>query len=311
MKSKDSGGNGAPPIPPPGKRRRRVLKERDEDSPSPSLWGVIVNNDDICFQHILPRLNRTDVKFLYEVNAETRAMIKRSSSRKGDLRKKFKVEEMSSISTLEIAWEDRTLWPSDWDERDFAWEVAKTNKLELLKWIREEKKCKLDADTIRVPIFNDNMEMVKYCVANGCPLDEESCEEAARNGNLEMLKYLHEEAKAPWDWKTADRAAYDGHLHILKYLSERKYKFGARSCAAAGEGGQLECLKYLHEVAKARWTSSSIIKTVSARMFLERFEKRRECLRYLLDNDCPLGNCSRERLLSIVANGRSAALTRP
>ena len=33
-----------------------------------SLWDVIVKCDDICFTHILPRLNRTDLKFLYEVN---------------------------------------------------------------------------------------------------------------------------------------------------------------------------------------------------------------------------------------------------
>ena len=62
--------------------------------------------DDICFKHILPRLNRTDVKFLYEVNTETRKLIKRSS-RAGDLRKEFKVDEMSSVSTLEVAWENR------------------------------------------------------------------------------------------------------------------------------------------------------------------------------------------------------------
>ena len=34
-------------------------------SPS-SLWEVIVKCDDICFTHVLPRLNRTDLKFLYE-----------------------------------------------------------------------------------------------------------------------------------------------------------------------------------------------------------------------------------------------------
>ena len=75
------------------------------------LWDVIVNNDDICFKHILPRLNRTDLKFLYEVNTETRKLIKRSS-RAGDLKKKLKVREMSSISTLEVAWENKSLWPS-------------------------------------------------------------------------------------------------------------------------------------------------------------------------------------------------------
>ena len=103
------------------------------------VWDVIVKWDDICFQHIIPRLNSNDVKFLYEVNTETRKLIKRSS-RKKDLEMKFDIEEMSSISTLEVAWENRSLWPRDWeDETYFCWKVAQTNKLELLKWAREEK----------------------------------------------------------------------------------------------------------------------------------------------------------------------------
>ena len=73
-----------------GQKRRRG--ERD-------VWDLIVNNDDVSFQHILPGLNATDVKFLYGVNTETRKMIKRSS-RAEDLKKTFKVSEMSSISTL-------------------------------------------------------------------------------------------------------------------------------------------------------------------------------------------------------------------
>ena len=108
-------------------------------------WGerffgdLIVNNDDICFKHILPRLNSTDLKFLYGVNSETRKLIKRSS-RKGDLKERFKSEEMSSISTLEFVWENKSLWPSDWDdEKWFCMKVATTNKLELLTWARERK----------------------------------------------------------------------------------------------------------------------------------------------------------------------------
>jgi hypothetical protein len=52
--------------------QKRRIRERD-------LWDVIVNNDDITFNHILPRLNSNDVKFLYDVNSETRKLIKRSS----------------------------------------------------------------------------------------------------------------------------------------------------------------------------------------------------------------------------------------
>ena len=76
------------------------------------LWDLLVNdNDDVCFKHVLPRLNSNDVKFLYGVNTETRKLIERSS-RASDLKKRFKIEEMSSISTLEVAWENKSLWPS-------------------------------------------------------------------------------------------------------------------------------------------------------------------------------------------------------
>mgnify|MGYP001443189341 CR=1 FL=1 len=103
-----------------------------------ALWDVIVKCDDICFTHILPRLNRTDLKFLYEVNKETRKLVKRSS-RTGDLKERFKVREMSSISTLEVAWENKSLWSGDLcDERSsFCNKVARTNKLELLEWVRD------------------------------------------------------------------------------------------------------------------------------------------------------------------------------
>ena len=82
-------------------RKKRRIGERDS-----LLWGLIVNNDDISFIHILPRLKATDIKFLYGVNSETRKLIKRSS-RKGELKERFKVREMSSISTLKVAWENR------------------------------------------------------------------------------------------------------------------------------------------------------------------------------------------------------------
>ena len=64
---------------------------------------------DILEKHVMCKLNGTDLKFFYEVNTETRKLIKRSS-RAGELRKKFQIEEMSSISTLEVAWEHKSFW---------------------------------------------------------------------------------------------------------------------------------------------------------------------------------------------------------
>jgi hypothetical protein len=193
---------------------KRRMGERD-------LWDVIVNNDDICFIHILPRLNETDVKFLFEVNTETRALIKRSA-RKDDLKKKFQVIQMSSVSTLEIAWENRSSWPSLWSEKTFCSEVARTNELELLKWAREEKKCKWGEWTINAAAGNGNIEMVKYCVANECPVNVRACANAAKGGHLECLKYLREEVKAPWDHFTLCRASIFEQLECLRYAIEKK-----------------------------------------------------------------------------------------
>ena len=260
--------------------RKRKIAQRD------SLWDLIVNNDDICFTHILPRLDLNDVKFLYEVNTETRKLVKRSS-RGYDVRKKpFLIDEMSSKSTLEVAWEHYPWgkllkYGRRMDEPYFCQKVAQTNKLELLKWAREEKKCEWDKRTICVAALQGILEMVKYCVANECPIDVYACTCAAENGRLACLKYLREEVKAPWDEKTATWAALNGHLHILEYLVERKYdKYDEFACWFAAKYGHLDCLKYLHETAKWPWNFGAVRDAQK--------NKHLECVQYLLDNNCPL-----------------------
>ena len=185
------------------------------------------------------------------------------------------------MSTLEFVWETKSLWPSWWTETYFCKRVAETNKLELPKWAREEKKCKWDKQTINVAVRQGNLEMVKYCVANECPIDGYACARAAESGHLECLKYLREEGKAPWCFWTCDWAAANGHLHILEYLVERKYdQYSELACNWAAKYGHLNCLKYLHETAKAPWNYWAV------RYAHE--NNQLECLQYLLDNNCPL-----------------------
>ena len=202
----------------------RVL---DESSPSPksSLWEVIVKWDDVSFKHVLPRMHSNDLKFLHGVNSETRKLIKRSS-RAGDLEKRFKLKQMSSISTLEVAWENKSLWAWRWDERSFCSQVAETNKLELLKWAREEKKCEWNAGTINTAARQGNLEMVKYCVANRVSYRLRMRVQMLPKTVISSASNTYtKKSKAPWNSNlaTASWAAKSGHLHILEYLVERKY----------------------------------------------------------------------------------------
>ena len=117
--------------------RKRKVGQRD------SLWDLVVKNDDICFKHILPRLNGNDIKFLYEVNTETRKLIKRSS-RAGDLKETFKVEEMSSISTLEFAWEHNRCGRVNGKMKQIsACKLLERINSSCSSGIREEKKCRV------------------------------------------------------------------------------------------------------------------------------------------------------------------------
>ena len=108
--------------------------EECESTPPLPLWRLFREAllsggacRDIVEKHVMCKLNGTDLKFLYEVNSETRKLVKRST-RKGELKKSFKIEEMSSISTLEFAWENKSLWPRYWGETYFCFQVAQTNK---------------------------------------------------------------------------------------------------------------------------------------------------------------------------------------
>ena len=51
----------------------RVNSERDGNE----LWQIVTDYPDIFGTHVVPKLNGNDVKFFYDVNAESRAAIKR------------------------------------------------------------------------------------------------------------------------------------------------------------------------------------------------------------------------------------------
>jgi hypothetical protein len=176
---------------------------------------------------------------------------------------RWSIQEFTSISTLEWAWNNFE-WGGKLDDgtvKDQAWfcsRVARTNKLELLKWVREVKKCEWDECTISMAALIGNLEMLKYCFANICPYDETTaCRVAAGEGHLDCLRFLFAKVKPSRETEkdaAETAAAQQGQLDILKYfVEERKISDDAKTgCVLYSvRKGHLDCVKYLIEEAKA------------------------------------------------------------
>ena len=152
------------------KRKRGGKTVRRDDKMEGSgtltmLWtGLVTHHKDVFVSHVIPKLNGTDRCFFGMVNRETEDMIEYARVNVSELVPG--VHECSSISTLELSWNNMPWGKKDTEGNviDQAWfceEVAGTNKLEVLKWAREVKQCKWDEWTILEAAALGNLEMLK------------------------------------------------------------------------------------------------------------------------------------------------------
>jgi len=281
-----------------GARKRKKKKEREAAAKDAerlklgptTLWtGLVVHQRDVFVSHVISKLNGTDRFFFSCVNTESLDVLKYAGIDVSKLC--VNVHECSSISTLEWAW-NRSRWGEEDDEGNvidqpwFCNGAAGTNKLELLKWLREVKHCEWDEKTITVAALIGNLEMLKYCFSNECPCDEEeSCKQAACKGHLDCLRFLFDKVKPSREMEkdAAIQAVGYVRINILKYLvEERKIpEIVKASCVTnAAAYGRLESLKYLVEEAKVPLNDWQYVACA-------RYEEHPECENYLLEKGCP------------------------
>ena len=278
------------------KEKEKAIAEAEADlerlklGPTKLWTGLVLHHRDIFASHVLPKLNKTDRWFFASANTESWDVLEYAGIDVPKLR--WSICDYTSISTLEMAW-NNIKWGKKCDDGnvlDQAWfcsQVAGTNKLELLKWVREEKKCEWDERTINAAAFVGNLEMLKYCFGNGCPYDEQKlCCQAAGKGHLDCLRFLFAKVKPSrkTEKATVQEAAEHGRLDILKYfVEERKISDGVKAEGMLGSavGGQLDCLKYLVEEAKAPHKHPLFITSA-------RYHEHTDCVHYLREKGCPV-----------------------
>jgi len=224
------------------RKQKRELQEREEREQKElvadierlklgptDLWKLITDYPDIFETHVLLSgyLNETDMKMFYGSCRASRSAVKRA---KIELPEKFLVQELSSISTMELAWEgypfgERIRFPDGvgfrMTKEYFCWQVALTNDLKLLRWVREEKECAWDFRTSGAAAYQGNLDMSKYCCENECEVDEGTCAFAAGNGHLDCLEYLRSK-NMPWDERVCKDAHENDQIDVLTYAVKNK-----------------------------------------------------------------------------------------
>jgi len=202
----------------------------EEDRTTP-LWKLFTEEGecrDVLEKHVLTKLNDVDLKLFHFVNKESRAAIRRAKIKMSE--KRFRVEEFSSVSTLEMAWErypfledsEETVGSRLPTQTHFCSLVARTNNLALLKWAREVKRCRWYWTTPVEAAKAGNLEMLKYCFERGYPPRFEAiCVAAAKGGSLECLRFLHEEMHIPLNIHVCKQALKFNHMDCYQYARER------------------------------------------------------------------------------------------
>ena len=250
--------------------------------------------DRCCIVKIFLHRMSFDQSFFGLVNKQSWGVLKYSGVDVWKLR--VNIFECSSISTLELVW-NHMRWGMKLksgrvkDQTWFCVGVARTNKLEFLKWAREVKHCEWDEETINEAAFIGNLEMLKYCFSNDCPCDKQaSCIQAAGKGHLDCIRFLVDKLKPSrkTEKDAAMLAAQFGHTDILKYfVEERKISLEGKFTCVGGAAmfGRLDCLKYLVEEAKVpidKWHCIAWQCIACARYF-----EHPDCLNYFREKGCP------------------------
>ena len=261
-----------------------ITAPSENDAPTP-LYRLFDEYPQVVQTHILTKLNRNERKFLYDVNRRMRALMRDGGIK---LSPWFRVSELESVSTLSFVWDAYNIRFWHVNQRDFFMKVVRTNKLELVRWLREEKNCKWDYGCIHAASEMNNIDVLRYLFAGGCPLvsvaypDEEDNHSelysyATLKGGMELIK-LFREYGLKWNQHVACNAIRRRKLDILKYYVENGGKLNAAATYTAAKSGRLTCLQYLRS-KNCPWDWKTC--------YYANKYGHEECLEFARSNGCP------------------------
>lgn len=166
--------------------------DREADPPVARVDALVElfdSSTDVLAEHILPRLEPTEITIL------------NSASRECGLRmlalglEHHKCRARDCVGSIErLKWAFESGCPRHWMVCVHA---ARGGHLEVLKWAREHG-CELNKSICAAAAQGGHLEVLKWAREQGCPWDRRTCAGAAQGGHLELLKWAREQG-CPWD----------------------------------------------------------------------------------------------------------------
>ena len=169
-----------------------VTRAKKRKTEGETFLGLRTHLPAVFEEGVISKLNGTDLKFFARASKTCREAVRRAKEDdEAENWLKFKVSEMSSISTLEWAWEEG--FPFDegeWNRKKegFIAQVAKGGNVDLLRWLREEKNCPWGDRTCSWAAYDGHLECLQYAHKNGCPLTGECWRVALNEPIREYLR---------------------------------------------------------------------------------------------------------------------------
>jgi len=113
--------------------------------------------------------------------------------------------------------------------------AAQHDRLEILEYMYEEGRAKIDEYTMSTAAGNNNVRILEYLYSMGCYIDEYAVLNAANGGCTEALEYLLDRG-APEVYRTIGSAVSSGSIETVAMLIRRGYATGGCDKSAAYRG---------------------------------------------------------------------------
>lgn len=136
-------------------------------------------------------------------------------------------------------------------------------QLEIIKFLHEECKQKITPEIVSSSYYFQfsslhTLECVKYLQSIGFTYSEHSLRSVFRHCSIETIKYLHEECEYKFGDGSMEIACLNQNIEVVKYVHSKGLKVNEYAMYNAIYIGKLECVKFLHYVAKVKCTKATL-----------------------------------------------------